>query len=277
MLQIGRINPLTIVRARDYGFYLDGGDAGEILLPRREAPSGCAVGDTLEVFVYHDSDDTLVATSHRPFVQAGEFAYLKVVSVNSYGVFLDWGLPKNLLVPFSEQYDEMEEGRSYLIYVYLDQRTHRVVASTRIERFLGQQAPHYQRHQQVDLLLGEHTDIGYKVIVDNAYWGVLHDDDVFQQVRRGTRTVGYIKKVRDDGKLDVILQKPGYDKIDDVAAALLERLRIAGGFIAVTDKSPPEKIYAMFGVSKKTFKLAVSALYRERLITIEENGLRSNR
>jgi len=272
--QIGRINKLNVLRAFDYGFYLDGSELGEILLPRREAPPDCAVGSTIEAFVFPDNDDTLVATRHRPYAQAGEFAYLKVVAVNSYGVFVDWGLSKNLLVPFNEQYDEMEEGRSYLVYVYLDQRTHRMVGSTRIEKFLTQEAPHYRRHQQVDLLLCEHTDIGYKAIVDNRYWGVLHDTDVFQPIRRGARVTGYVKKVRPDGKLDLVLQKPGYDKVDDIAANILARIKSSGGFVGITDKSPPERIYATFGVSKKAFKMAISALYRERLIVIEPDGLR---
>lgn len=273
-VQIGRMNTLTVTRVRDNGIYLDGGAAGEILLPPREAPRECQVGDRLELFVYVDSDGTLLATPDRPAALADEFAYLKVLSLTRHGAFLDWGLKKNLLVPYGEQNGRMEEGRSYIVYLYREPDTQRIAGSAKLEQFLDQQPAVYERGQQVDLLICEHTDIGYKAIVDHRHWGVLHDEDVFETIRYGDRRTGYIKKLRDDGKIDLLLQPPGYAKIDNIAATLLERLRNSGGFLPVGDKTPPETIQQLFGISKKSFKQALSALYRERLITIEKEGIR---
>ena len=273
MTEIGKINTLGVVKVRDHGVYLDGGELGEILLPLRYVPEGCAVGDELAVFVYADSDDTLVATTQRPRAMAGQFAYLKVVAVGQYGAFLDWGLMKDLLVPFSEQIGKMEEGRSYIVRVFLDEATERLAASQKIDKFLDRYPPRYRHGQAVDLLIAGQTDLGYKAIVDNAHWGVLYEAEVFKPLRYGQRVKGYIKRVREDGKIDLSLQQPGYARIDGVAADILARLRREGGFIPLHDKSPPEDIYAMFGVSKKAFKLGISALYRERLIRIEKDGL----
>lgn len=276
MAEIGSLNTLTVLRKGSYGVILDGGPSGDVLMPLREAPPDCQPGDTLEVFVYVDSDDTVMATTQRPLAMVGEFALMKVLSLTEYGAFLDWGLKKNLLVPFSEQNGAMIAGRSYVVHVYLDRHSGRAVASARLDRFLDRTPADYAPRQQVDLLVGEHTDIGYKAIVNQRHWGVLHNADVFQPLRYGQRLTGYIKKVRDDGKIDLVLQPPGYAKVEGIAGELLAKIKAAGGFIAVTDKSPPEKIYALFGVSKKVFKQAVSALYRERLITIEADGLRLN-
>lgn len=273
MAETGILNTLTVLRKGSYGVILDGGELGDVLMPLREAPEQCAAGDRLEVFVYVDSDDTVVATAQRPLAMVGEFAHLKVLSMTDYGAFVDWGLRKNLLVPFSEQNGTMIVGRSYVVHVYRDKRTGRIVASARLDKFLDRAPVDYAPRQQVDLLVCEHTDIGYKAIINNRHWGVLHDTDVFQPLRYGQRITGYIKKLREDGKVDLVLQPPGYAKVEGIAGELLEKIKAAGGFIAVTDKSPPEKIYALFGVSKKAFKQAVSALYRERLITIEADGL----
>jgi len=271
--EIGKSDRLQVVKVRDHGIYLDGGELGEILLPLRYVPEGCSEGDTLSVFVYVDSDDTLVATTEQPRAEVGQFAYLKVVSVGEYGAFLDWGLKKDLLVPFAEQTTEMITGRSYIVRIYLD-NSERIAASQKLDKFLDRQQPHYRRHQPVALLIAERTDIGYKAIIDNAHWGVLYEDEVFQPLHYGQRITGYIKKVRPDGKIDLLLQQPGYGKTDSVADAILARLQAEGGFLALHDKSAPEAIYAAFGVSKKAFKLGVSALYRERRITIEKDGLR---
>lgn len=277
MAEIGCLNTLTVLRKGSYGIILDGGPLGDVLLPLREAPEGCAVGDRLEVFVYVDSDDTVVATTQRPLAMVGEFAQMKVVALTKFGAFVDWGLRKNLLVPFSEQTSPMIVGRAYVVHVYRDKHSGRLVASARLDRFLDRTPPDYAARQPVELLVCEHTDIGYKAIVDQRHWGVLHDADVFRPLRYGQRIQGYIKRVREDGKIDLMLQLPGYGKIEGVAADLLARLEEAGGFLAVTDKTPPEQIYALFGISKKAFKQAVSALYRERRITIEDGGLRLSR
>lgn len=274
MAELGVFNTLAILRKGSYGVILDGGALGDVLLPLREAPEACTVGDRLDVFVYVDSDDTVVATTQRPLAQVGEFALMKVASMTEYGAFLDWGLRKNLLVPFAEQNGRMIVGRSYVVHVYRDKRSGRIVASARLDKFLDRTPADYAPRQAAGLLICEHTDIGYKAIIDNHHWGVLHDADVFQPLRYGQRLAGYIKKLREDGKIDLVLQPPGYAKVEGIAGELLEKIKAAGGFIAVTDKSPPEKIYALFGVSKKAFKQAVSALYRERLITIEDGGLR---
>lgn len=274
MAELGILNTLTVLRKGSYGVILDGCALGDVLLPLREAPEPCAVGDSLEVFVYIDSDDTVVATAQRPLAQVGEFALMKVASMTEYGAFLDWGLHKNLLVPFAEQNGTMTVGRSYVVRVYRDKRTGRIVGSARLDKFLDRTPVDYTPRQAVDLLMCEHTDIGYKAIINQRHWGVLHDTDVFQPLRYGQRLTGYIKKLREDGKIDLVLQPPGYAKVEGIAGELLEKIKAAGGFINVTDKSAPEIIYARFGVSKKAFKQAVSALYRERLITIEDDGLR---
>lgn len=273
-VHIGAMNTLTVARVRDNGIYLDGGALGEILLPPREVPHPLKAGDRLEVFVYVDSDGTLLATPVRPLAQAGEFAYLKVLSLTRHGAFLDWGLKKNLLVPYGEQNGRMEEGRSYIVYLYLEPDTQRIAGSAKLDRFLDYEAPDYRTGQEVELVMCEHTDIGYKAIVDHRHWGVIHDSDLFETVRYGERRKGYIKKVREDGKIDLLLHPLGYAKIDGIAAGILEKLRDSGGFLPVGDKTPPETIQDLFGVSKKSFKQALSALYRERLITIEKEGVR---
>ncbi|HEY0719869.1 MAG TPA: S1-like domain-containing RNA-binding protein, partial [Gammaproteobacteria bacterium] len=242
------MNTLTVARVRDNGIYLDGGAMGEILLPPREAPPACQVGDRLELFVYVDSDGTLLATPARPLALADEFAYLRVVSLTRHGAFLEWGLKKNLLVPYGEQNGRMEEGRSYIVYLYREPDTQRIAASAKLERFIDTAWPPYQRGEQVELLICEHTDIGYKAIVAHRHWGVIHDEDVFESLRYGDIRKGYIKKVRDDGKIDLQLQPIGYAKIDAIAADILAKLRDSGGFMAVGDKSSPETIQQLFGV-----------------------------
>ncbi len=275
MAEIGKTGRLKIVRMHDHGIYLDGGELGEILLPPRFAPKHCVVGDTLEAFIYVDTDDTLVATTEKPKAEVGRFACLKVASVSPYGAFLDWGLKKDLLVPFAEQRGEMVAGRAYIVRLYLD-NSGRIAASQKLDKFLDRQPPHYHRHQKVQLLIADTTDMGYKAIVDDTHWGLLYRDEVFQPLHYGQHVTGYIGRVRPDGKIDLLLQQPGYSKTEAIAEAILARLRSEGGFLPLHDKSPPEEIYAIFGVSKKAFKLGISALYRERRITIEKDGLRLN-
>lgn len=274
MAAIGKMNFLTVTRKRDFGIYLDAGTLGEALLPPRELAVGCEVGEQLEVFLYVDADGTLLATPQRPLALLGEVAYLKVLSLTPHGAFLEWGMKKNLLVPYGEQNGHMEAGHSYLVYLYQEPDTGRIAASAKLDHFLGREAPHYTTGQQVELLIAEQTDLGRKAIVDHQFWGLLHAEDIFQPLHYGERLTGYIKKVRDDGKLDLLLQPPGYAKVDGVAEQILQQLRSHGGYLAVGDKSPPELIQQLFGVSKKSFKLAVSSLYRQRRILIEKEGLR---
>lgn len=274
MAEIGVLNYLRVVKEVDFGVYLDGGEHGEILLPRRYVPANCKVNDNIMVFIYLDSEDRLIATTEKPYAMVGDFALLKVVAVNSVGAFLDWGLPKDLLVPFSKQSSNMEKGKSYIVRVYVDKQSNRIAGSTRLDRYLDNDTGSFHAGQEVELLICNQTDIGYKAIINGTHWGVLYSNEVFQSLKRGQKTEGYIKKVRDDNKIDLCLQKPGYEKVDDITETILNVLKKKGGFLPVTDKSSPEIIYKLFGVSKKTYKKAIGAIYRKRLITIENNGIK---
>lgn len=274
MVDIGKFTTLRVVKECDFGVYLDGQELGEILLPAREVPHWCKVGERVKVFVYLDSADRLIATTRTPYATVGQVAWLKVVSVTAVGAFLDWGLPRDLLVPFREQQQRMQAGRSYLVFIYLDDNTRRIVASSELDRFLDTQPFSGQADQEVELVIGSQTDMGYKVIINDAHWGVLYKNEVFQPLRKGQRLQGFIKKVREDGKIDCCLQEPGYGKVNEAAGVVLAMLHKHGGFLAVTDKSSPEQIRALFGVSKKTYKKAIGTLYKQRYITIEKNGIK---
>jgi predicted RNA-binding protein (virulence factor B family) len=273
MTEIGKFNKLRVLNRLDAGAYLDGEELGEIFLPRSYMPESCRTGDIVDVFIFRDSEDQLIATTQRPYAMVGDFAFLKVVSVNPVGAFLDWGLQKDLLVPFREQKQKMEEGESYIIYIYLDDRSSRIVASSKLDKFLDKQPVQFQEGQSVELLICDRTELGYKAIINNSRRGVLYKNEVFQTLKKGQRITGYIKKVRDDGKIDLCLQKPGYETIDGVSEKIMDKLKAKGGFLPATDKSSPEIIYSLFGVSKKTYKKAIGALYKKRLITIESKGI----
>ena len=274
MLQIGNYNTLRVVKLVSFGVYLDGGEGKEILLPTRYVPKGVKVDDEIQVFIYHDNEGRLIATTLCPKAVVGEFAFMRVKSVNDTGAFLDWGLMKDLLVPFKEQKMTMREGKWYLVYVHLDHLTGRIVASARIEKFLGNVPPVYQLNQEVDLLVVDDTEIGYKVIVDNLHWGMIYHNQVFQRLERGEHLKGYVKEVREDDKLDISLQPLGYQKIDGISQRILNALQMKEGFLPVHDKSDPEEIYSLFRCSKKAFKQAIGSLYKQRLITIEKEGIR---
>ncbi|HBF89478.1 MAG TPA: GntR family transcriptional regulator [Bacteroidales bacterium] len=273
-MEIGKYNKLRVVKEVDFGIYLDGGSYGEILMPKRYVPKDCKPDDEIEVFIYLDSEDRFIATSEKPYGIVGEFALLKVASINRVGAFLNWGLPKDLLVPFKEQKAKMEEDKSYVVYIYVDTVTQRIAASSNLDKFLDNTPPEYEENQEVDLLISNPTEIGYKVIINNLHWGMLYKNEVFQKLRRGQKIKGFIKKVREDEKIDVCLQKPGFEKIDTLTDTILQKLNEYGGFIIVNDKSSSEEIYELFGTSKKTFKKSVGALYKKRLISIEEKGIR---
>ncbi|MDJ1469824.1 S1-like domain-containing RNA-binding protein [Cytophagaceae bacterium DM2B3-1] len=274
MAKIGRYNLLKVVKVLDFGIYLDGGKDGEILMPKRYVPEDCKTGDRIDAFIYLDSEDRIIATTETPLAQVGDFAYLKAVSINATGAFLDWGLLKDLLVPFREQKMSMQEGKFYIVYVYLDEGTRRIVASAKIEQFLDKSEPELEAGQLVDLLIYQKTELGFKAIINNQYSGMLYDNEIFQPLTTGDRIIGYVKQVREDFKIDLILHKPGFDKVEDIAESIFIRLQEEGGFMAVTDKSPAETIYELFGISKKTYKKAVGDLYKRRLIVIEETGIR---
>lgn len=274
MLNIGNYNTLKVIKLLDFGAYLDGGEGREILLPTRYVPQGLKPGDDIEVFIYHDNEGRLIATTLRPRATVGEFQFMLVKAVNQTGAFLDWGLMKDLLVPFKEQKLRMHEGRWYLVYVRLDPLTKRIMASARIDKFLNNVPPEYRQNEEVDILVADETEIGYRVIVNNRHWGMVYRNEVFQRLEKGERLKGYIKEVRDDDKIDVSLTPLGYRKVDGVAQTVLDALRTNHGFLAVHDKSDPKVIYSLFRCSKKAFKQAVGALYKQQRIRLEADGIR---
>ena len=273
-VKLGKYNQLEVVKEVDFGVYLDGGDDGEILLPTRYVPEGCKPGDTLNVFIYLDSEERLVATTLEPLVQVGGFACLEVAWVNEFGAFLNWGLMKDLFVPFREQKMKMQKGHKYIVHAHVDEESYRIVASAKVERYLSTERPDYQPGREVDILVWQKTDLGFKAIVENKFSGLLYGNEIFQPVETGMRLKAYIKQVREDGKIDLVLQKPGAAKVDDFSEVLLQYIKDHDGFITLNDKSAAEDIYDAFGVSKKTFKKAVGDLYKRRLVILEERGIR---
>ena len=276
MPHIGTLNTLQVVNATDRGVYLDAGELGEILLPQPDVPDACQPGEPLTVFLYTDSEDRPVATMQSPLAMAGDFARLKVVAETPVGAFLDWGLPKDLLVPFREQNTPMKKGRSYVVRVYLDERSQRVVASAKLDRFLSDTTTGLHVGQEVELFVCTQTTLGRKVIINRAHWGLLHSADIFQPLHSGQRLTGFVKTVRADGKIDVCLHKPGYAKVQDISVAILDALERHGGQIPVTDRSTPESIRQWFGVSKKTYKKALGALYKRRVVTLTDTQVSLN-
>lgn len=272
--QIGKNNTLNVVAVTDNGVYLDGDDLGEILLPKRYVPVDCNVGASIDVFLYTDSADRLVATTEKALGQVGEFVSLKVVQVNKMGAFLDWGLPKDLLVPYNQQHSEMEVGKYYLVRIFLDQITNRVAASSKLDKFIDIWPAEYQQGDKVKLIIGGKTDLGFKAIVNDLHWGLLYDNEIFQPLRIGKKIDGYIKQVREDGRLDLILTRGSKNKVNDFADKLLDALQKNNGFLPLHDKSAPELIQRTLGVSKKTFKATVGNLFKKGKLNIEKNGIR---
>jgi predicted RNA-binding protein (virulence factor B family) len=273
-IELGRFNTLEVVKEVDFGMYLDGGEQGEILLPARYVPEDCKVGDRLDVFLYLDMEERLIATTLTPLVQVGEFACLEVNWVNEYGAFLNWGLMKDLFVPFREQKMKMQVGRKYVVYAYVDEESYRIVASAKVDRYLSKDIPDYLPGSEVDTLVWQKTELGFKAIVEHKYSGLLYGNQIFRDLHTGDKLKAYIKQVRPDGKIDLMLQKTGFEHVDDFADRLLHYIKEHGGAIPFGDKSDATAIYDTFGVSKKTFKKAVGDLYKKRLILIGEDGLR---
>lgn len=275
MIAIGRFNTLAVVRLRDTDIYLQGDDNQEIeLLAGKKASPTVSVGSNLKVFVYSDGSGKLWATLDQPYAQVDEVAYLKVVSGSHAGAFLDWGMPKDLLVPFSEQKVPMHAGRSYLVKLFLDE-SNRIAASMLLDDFLQDEAVYYKEGQKVEIIVADPTDLGFKVIVDHQYWGVLYKNEIFQPLTRGQKLTAFVKKTRSDYRLDLILDNKNYGvKRDKTSEDILQELQRHGGYLSLTDKSSPELIYRQFGISKKIFKQAIGSLYKQRLIFIEENGIR---
>lgn len=273
-IELGKFNRLKVVKSVDFGLYLDGGEEGEILLPSRYVPEESRIGDELDVFLYLDNEERLVATTLTPLVQVGEFACLEVAWVNQYGAFLNWGLMKDLFVPFREQKMKMQVGKKYVVHAHLDDESYRIVASAKVDRYLSKEKALYEPGQEVDALIWQKTDLGFKAIINNEYSGLIYESEVFQSLHTGMRLKAYVKQVREDGKIDLMIQKPGMGKVEDFSKILLDYIREHGGFTPLNDKSPADEIYALFGVSKKTFKKAVGDLYKKRLIVLGQDGMR---
>ena len=272
-IRLGDYNRMTVVKKVDFGLYLDGGQAGEILLPTRYIPEGTEIGDELNVFIYLDQDERIIATTEQPLAKAGDFAYLEVKWVNEYGAFLDWGLMKDLFCPFREQKRKMEIGESYIVHVHIDEESYRMAASAKVEHYLSNDGCTLQSGDEVDLLVWQKTELGFKVIINNRHFGLIYQDQIFSSLHTGDRVKGYIQTVRPDGKIDVALQKSGRQHTLDFSDTLLDYIRAHGGYCQFNDKSNAEDIYREFNVSKKVFKKAVGDIYKRRLITIADDGL----
>ncbi|MEP5569288.1 MAG: S1-like domain-containing RNA-binding protein [Halioglobus sp.] len=277
MLEIGKFQKLQVLEKGAYGVILDGDDQGRLLLPLKECPADTEHGDQLEVFVYLDSEGDPVPTLRRPAAQLGQVAWLKVVSVSNVGAFVDWGLTKDLFVPYAEQQHKLIEGRHTLVKVYMDNQG-RLAGSTRVDHWIKDDAQGFKQGDKVSLIIADRTELGFKAIVNHEYWGLLYSNELYQKVNKGQEINGYVKQAREDGRLDLTLSKPGFskDRIQSVTDAILSALEDNNGFITLTDKSPPPEIYAAFGVSKKVFKQAVGSLYKQRLISLEATGIRKN-
>ena len=273
MIKIGQTYELNVIKILDFGAYLDAGDLGEVLLPIRYTPHDLSTGDSIKVFIYLDSEDRPVATTQIPKASVGEFAYLRVLDITRVGAFLDWGLDKDLLVPFAEQHVPMKEGHSYLVYLYIDKLDGRIAASSKIDKFIDEHKAHdFKPQQVVDLIIANSTELGYKAIINHSYWGVLYKNDVFQRLSFGQYKKGFIKNIREDGKIDLSLQG-GQETRDKNTDIILSYLKNKNGFAPVHDKSEPQLISELFAMSKGAFKKAIGSLYKQRIISIESDGI----
>lgn len=273
MIEAGQYNRLTVQRFKDAGAFLDDGKEG-LLLPKRYVPQGTEIGDELTVFVYHDSEDRLIATTEHPFAVVGDIAFLKVVGLSEHGAFLDWGLMKDLFVPRSKQVSPMRLGGEYLVHVYIDEQTGRIAASQYIEQMLNNENLELKELDVVELMVFRETELGYSVIINNKHEGLLYFSDVFQPLAVGEKLEGFIKTIREDGKIDVAPGKPGYLKVEDEASKILRLLTKNNGYLPYHDKSLPEDIYKFFGMSKKVFKMTVGKLYKEKKIELTKTGIK---
>ena len=269
---MGQYNRLKVIKQLDFGIYLDGYE-DEILMPTQYVPADVEIGDFLDVFIYRDSEDRVIATSLEPYGTVGEFAYLTVNAATPLGVFLDWGLPKDLFVPFKQQRENMVVGKSFLVFIHLDTQTDRIVASAKIERFLEEDVSELSEGMQVDLLPYEYTDMGIKALINQRYMGVLYRDEVFKPIELGKPTTGFIKKIRSDQKVDLALTEQSYNRIEGSKSDLYKKLLATNGFLPFTDKSDPALITRTFGMSKKDFKKAVGGLLKEKKIILKEDGI----
>lgn len=275
MIEVGKYNKLNVLRQRLVGFYLGDESGEEVLLPKKYCPENLQPGETIEVFVYRDSEDRKVATTLMPKIMLHEFSLLQVSAVSAVGAFLDWGLEKELMVPFREQRQKMEEGRWYIVYLDLDKKTDRLYASNRIEKFLQNEDMSLNEGEEVALLVLQKTDLGYSVIINNAHKGLIFESEIFRVLNIGDKLNGYVKKIRDDKKIDISLQPIGFKNSYDINSELIfSKLKDNNGFLTLNDSSSPEEIYQQLGISKKAFKKSIGSLYRQRKIEIEPDGIR---
>lgn len=273
MLELGKFNTLKIARKVDFGVFLSSG-TDEVLLPKKYLEPAMEIGSDVVVFIYKDSEDRTIATTQKPFAQVGEFAYLKVKEVNSFGAFMDWGLEKDLLVPFREQDKKLEAGKSYVVYVYVDKLTKRIAASAKINRYAKNDEMLLSENEEVDLLLFKQTDLGYGAIINNLHQGLIYKNEVFTNLAVGDKVKGWIKTLREDGRIDLRLQKVGFELSDDAQELILKKLSEKNGFLALNDASEPQLIKNELGMSKKTFKKAIGGLFKSKRISLEENGIK---
>ncbi|WP_104399813.1 CvfB family protein [Vibrio penaeicida] len=277
MIKIGQTNTLEVVRKAEFGLFLDASEYGSVLLPNKYVPQGTDLGSKVDVFLYFDSDNQLCATTETPIAQVGEWGLMKIEGVNSTGAFASWGIDKkDLLIPFSEQRARFRVGQDVLVFVYTDKASGRIVGTTKFNKWLDNTPANYTKNQQVDLIIAERSELGYKAIVNGEHWGMIFSSDVFGKLFIGKRLKGYIKSVREDGKIDLSLQKVGTAKMDDLSSKVLDVLEKKGGFLPLNDKSTPEAIFAVFRTSKGTFKKTIGGLYKLGKITIDKEGIRLN-
>ncbi|CAE6906304.1 Conserved virulence factor B [Vibrio sp. B1ASS3] len=275
MIKIGQINSLEVTKTADFGVFLDGDDYGSVMLPNKYVPEGTNVGDHIDVFLYFDSESQLAATIDKPIAQVGEWGLMQVEGVSSTGAFVNWGIKeKDLLIPFSEQRARFTAGQNILVYVYTDKASGRIVGTTKFNKWLDKTPANYEVNEEVNLIIAERSQLGYKAIVNGEHWGMIFPSDVFGKLFIGKKLKGYIKQIREDGKIDLALQKVGVAKMDDLSSKIVELLEKKGGFLALNDKSSPEAIFDAFRTSKGTFKKTIGGLYKAGKIVIEKDGIR---
>ncbi|MDF6014829.1 CvfB family protein [Vibrio harveyi] len=275
MIKIGQINSLEVIKTADFGVFLDGEDYGSVLLPNKYVPEGTELGAHLDVFLYFDSESQLAATIDKPIAQVGEWGLMKIEGINKTGAFVNWGIKeKDLLIPFSEQRARFTAGQNILVYVYTDKASGRIVGTTKFNKWLDKTPANYEVNEQVDLIIAERSQLGYKAIVNGEHWGMIFPSDVFGKLFIGKKLKGYIKQVREDCKIDLALQKVGVAKMDDLSSKVIELLEKKGGFLPLNDKSSPEAIFEAFRTSKGTYKKTIGGLYKAGKIVIEKDGIR---
>ncbi|ELA9809183.1 GntR family transcriptional regulator [Vibrio parahaemolyticus] len=275
MIKIGQINSLEVIKKADFGVFLDGDDYGSVLLPNKHVPEGTELGDHIEVFLYFDSESQLAATIDKPIAQVGEWGLMKIEGINQTGAFVNWGIKeKDLLIPFSEQRARFTAGQNILVYVYTDKASGRIVGTTKFNKWLDKTPANYEVNEEVDLIIAERSQLGYKAIVNGKHWGMIFPSDVFGKLFIGKKLKGYIKQIREDGKIDLSLQKVGVAKMDDLSSKIIDLLEKKGGFLPLNDKSSPEAIFDAFRTSKSTYKKTIGGLYKQGKIVIEKDGIR---